>query len=213
MERRLTAQEREVLRLHGSGHSPTEIARRLGISETTVAFIVGNLVGEWGAARTEDLARALSSARRDQLFTQFALPLAVMLVVTFATVVALGTTGTLHGPLFAPTASHSASPTTLGTPPPTSAPGQPGPSSTPDVPTPQAPNAADVNSPPAATPAPLPATPRLVTLPPALTIPPPTAAPSLPLPLPSLPTVPPLPTPTLPLTPPTLPPVLAPPRA
>ena len=210
MQRRLTAQEREILRLHGSGLSSSEVARRLGISETTVAWIVGNLVAEWGAARTEDLARALSISRREQLVAQFALPLAVMLVLTLATFVALGA-GTLHGPLFAPSSSNSASPTTLGTSGPTTSTGQP--SATPV--TSDAPPAADGNTPvpatPApipATPAPVPATPRLVTLPPVPTIVPPLPTPSLPLPLPSLPTVPPLPTPTLPLVPtPTLPPL------
>lgn len=200
MERQLTQQERDILRLHGSGLSSAEIARRLGISETTVAWIVGNLVGEWGAARTTDLARALSISRREQLVAQFALPLGVMLLLTAATVAVLGVTGTLHGPLFAPDASRSASPTTLVSPGPTMT-GRSTPSANPVVT--QAPPAADGNTTPAATPAPLVPTPRLATLPPVIpTIAPlPTPVRSLPLPILPLPTVPPLPTPSLPVPP------------
>jgi len=209
MERRITETEREVLRLHGAGLPPHEIAARLGISDTTVAWIVANIVGEWGARRTDDLALALASARRGRWVAQFALPVAVMGVLTLATVLVLGATGTLHGPLATPNA----------TPSPTAS-GGTGPSTT------KAPPAADgdgakiaqtaapqsSNAPALPTVAPVVPTivPPLPTIPPVLptlapivpTIPPviptigPTVAPSLPLP--PLPTVPPLPTPHLP---------------
>lgn len=196
MERRLSAQEREVLRLYGSGLSVEEIAERLQISETTVAWIVGNLVSEWGTRRTDELARALAISRRDRFIAQFAMPLGVMLLLTIATFVALGATGTLHGPWPSPQATRSASPTTLGSS---------GPSTATAVasPTPVAsggqPPAADGNT-PTLVPTVAPATlqlptlaPIIPTLPPILPTPLPTVAPTLPLP--PLPTVPPLPTP------------------
>ena len=200
MERRLTAQERDVLRLFGSGLSVEEIADRLQISETTVAWIVGNLVSEWGTRRTDELARALAISRRDRFVAQFALPLGVMLVLTIATFVAVGATGTLHGPLSSPQPSRSASPTTLASPGPTTITAVPSP--TPGASGGQRPPAADGTTPLGPTPVPTLAPPTLQlptlapivpTLPPVLPTPLRTVAPTLPLP--PLPTVPPLPTP------------------
>jgi DNA-binding CsgD family transcriptional regulator len=204
MERRLSAQERDVLRFYGSGLSVEEIADRLQISETTVAWIVGNLVSEWGTRRTDELARALAISRRDRFFAQFALPLGVMLVLTIATFVALGATGTLHGPPSSPQATQNASPTTLGSSGPTTATAVPSP--TPVASGAQRPPAADGDAPtrvptfapptlPLPTLAPINPTlaPIIPTLPPTLPSPLPTVAPTLSLP--PLPTVPPLPTP------------------
>ena len=201
MERRLSAQERDVLRLYGSGLSVEEVADRLQISETTVAWIVGNLVSEWGTRRTDELARALAISRRDRFFAQFALPLGVMLVLTIATFVAVGATGgTLHGPASSPEATRSASPTTLASAAPNTVTAAPSP--TPASSDGQRPPAADSSTPisPTVVPTIAPPTlqlptiaPILPTLPPILPTPVPTVAPTLPLP--PLPTVPPLPTP------------------
>jgi DNA-binding CsgD family transcriptional regulator len=201
MERRLTAQERDVLRFYGSGLSVEEIADRLQISETTVAWIVGNLVSEWGTRRTDELARALALSRRDRFFAQFALPLGVMLVLTIATFVALGATGTLHGPQSSPQTTRNASPTTFGSSAPNTATTAPSPTPVASGGT-ERPPAADNSAPIAPTAVPTFAPPTLQlptlapiipTLPPTLPTPLPTVAPTLPLP--PLPTVPPLPTP------------------
>src|SRR6185503_7664196 len=199
MERRLGTQERDVLRLYGSGLSVAEVADRLQISETTVAWIVGNLVSEWGTRRTDELARALAISRRDRFIAQFAMPVGVMLLLTIATFVALGATGTLHGPQSTPPASQSASPTTFDNSGSTAT-HTPSPSATSTPGTPERPPAADASAP-----APTLAPPTLVPVLPTVLpiVPPPTVAPSLlplptvapTLPLPPLPTVPPLPTP------------------
>jgi DNA-binding CsgD family transcriptional regulator len=194
MERRLSAQERDVLRFYGSGLSVAEIADRLQISETTVAWIVGNLVSEWGSRRTDELARALAISRRDRFIAEFALPLGVMLVLTIATFVALGATGTLHGPLTSPQATRNASPTTFGSAAPNAVTAAPSPA--PSASGEQRPPAADGSTPIAPTLVPTlgpTLVPIIPTLPPILPTPLPTAAPTLPLP--PLPTVPPLPTP------------------
>src|SRR6185503_10986310 len=146
MERRLGTQERDVLRLYGSGLSVAEVADRLQISETTVAWIVGNLVSEWGTRRTDELARALAISRRDRFVAQFAMPLGVMLLLTVATFVALGATGTLHGPQVTPTASQSASPTTFDNSGATAT-RTPSPSATSAPGTPERPPAADASTP------------------------------------------------------------------
>src|ERR1700741_1306003 len=104
MERRLTAQEREVLRLHGAGLSPPEIARVLEIGEMTVVWIIANLVAERGAVRTDGLARQLAAPPARSFLPQIALSLMVILVLTGAAVAALAATGTLHGPFYGPTA-------------------------------------------------------------------------------------------------------------
>ena len=200
MERRLSAQERDVLRLYGSGLSVEEVADRLQISETTVAWIVGNLVSEWGTRRTDELARALAISRRDRFVAQFALPLGVMLVLTIATFVAVGATGTLHGPPSSPKATRSPSPTAFASAAPNAVTAAPSP--TPASSDGQRPPAADGSAPIAPTLVPTfaPPTLQLPTVAPILPTPPPipprplpTVAPTLPLP--PLPTVPPLPTP------------------
>ena len=195
MERRISEPERAVLRLHGAGMPPYEIARRLGMSETTVTWIVSNLVSEWGARRTDQLAIALAASQRGRFVAQVALPLLVMAVLTVATVAALAATGTLHGPFIAPTASPIASPTTLESPPAfveRTPMGSVAPAAGEGVPTvmPTAAPAAPTFVPTRA--------PALPTLAPVLPTTVPTAAPTLPIPLPPLPTVPPLPTPHLP---------------
>jgi DNA-binding CsgD family transcriptional regulator len=195
MQRRLSAQEREILRLHGAGLAPSEIAARLGISATTVTWIVSKIVSEWGANRTDELARSLAIAQRGRLAAQFALPLAVMLVLTLATAAAIAATGTLHGPATSPTAPASASTMTFTPQDPSAITYGPAfsavPSSPDGEPTPAASTA------PLAPTAPLvsPTVPTLAPLPTAL---PTLAPPTLPVPLPPLPTVPPLPTPHVP---------------
>ena len=201
MERRLSEPERAVLRLHGAGLPPYEIARRLGMSETTVAWIVSNLVSEWGARRTAQLAVTLAASQRGRFVAQVALPLFVMAVITVATVAALGATGTLHGPI-APTDPASASPTTLDTRPPlveqtpmrsvAPAAGDGAPTIVPTA-APAAPTF--VPTVPTRAPALPTIAPVLPTTVPSIV---PTALPSLPVPLPPLPTVPPLPTPHVP---------------
>ena len=203
MERRLTAQEREVLRLHGAGLTPPEIARTLEIGEMTVAWIVANLVAERGARRTEELARALAAPPpTSNLVTQLALSVAVLFVLVGAAT--LAATGTLHGPLVAPARSANASPTTQAPNGSTSAslaPTANPPAADADARTfaPTAPPAAPSFAP--AIPTRLPVVPSLVPVAPT-SLPMPTVVPSLPVPLPPLPTVPPLPTPRLPLEPP-----------
>ena len=56
---RLTEREREVLALMAEGLSNKEIGARLGFSERTAAFHVGNILQKLGAAsRTEAVVRA-----------------------------------------------------------------------------------------------------------------------------------------------------------
>ena len=215
MERRLTAQEREVLRLHGAGLTPPEIARVLEIGEMTVVWIIANLVAERGAVRTDGLARELAAPPARSFLPQIALLLMVVLVLTGAAVAALAATGTLHGPSFGATASPSASLATFGAPARASA--QPtgeaivppaadanAPTATPNAPTaaPSAPPAAPTFAP--VVPTRLPVVPSLVPVPTLLPVPPtslpvppvvPSVAPTLPGPLPPLPSIPPLPTP------------------
>jgi DNA-binding CsgD family transcriptional regulator len=208
MERCISETEREVLRLHGAGLPPHEIARRLGISETTVTWIVATIVSEWGVRRTDDLAVALAAARRGRWLAQLALPVAVMVVLTAATAVVLSTTGTLHGPVATPSTTPLA--TSFGSAEPsTSAPPAADGATVPTM-RPSEPSAAPSLAPPPPTIAPVlptiaPVLPTIAPVVPTIapvvpTLPPvvPTVAPSLPPPLPPLPTVPPLPTPRLP---------------
>jgi DNA-binding CsgD family transcriptional regulator len=212
MERRLTAQEREVLRLHGAGLSPAEIARVLEIGEMTVIWIIANLVAERGAVRTDQLARTLAAPPARSPLPRIALSLMVVLVLTGAAVAALAATDTLHGPFFGRSARPSASLATFGAPARASTP----PSSDPTIPPAagaNAPTPGASTAPPAAPtfapviPTRLPVVPSLVPVPTLPTVPPvsptivplpsvtPTAMPTLPGPPPPLPTVPPLPTP------------------
>jgi DNA-binding CsgD family transcriptional regulator len=217
VERRLTAQERDVLRLHGLGRSSHEIARDLGMGEMTVAWIIANLVAERGARRTEELAQSLAYEPQPNAvtapsvsFAELAVPLVVMIVLSLVAFAALAATGTLH---FAPVPAaspESASPTAFGsaTPLDPSSHGAPGDVSRESMgpgtaPGPNAPAIAPTAPPLAPTfmpivPTALPVVPTLGPVVPTLV---PTAVPTLPIPLPPLPTVPPLPTPHLgPLT-------------
>jgi DNA-binding NarL/FixJ family response regulator len=58
---RLTAREREILRLVAEGLANKEIGARLGISERTVKFHVGEILGRLGAPNR---ARAVAIAQQ-----------------------------------------------------------------------------------------------------------------------------------------------------
>ena len=207
MTRDLSRTEREVLRLFGAGRSPRQIAAELGISDTTVLWVIGHSVAERGVGGTNVLASSLTRSRVFWL-PRVALPLAAVIVLTLG-VAALAKTGTWRGPFATPPpTTEDASPATFAPsmsaePPRTLAPGAPV-TESPALATasPQAApaTAAPLGAPTTALPLPTLAAPLVPSVP----LPTPTVAPTLPLPLPSLPTVPPLSTPR-PLVPPTAP--------
>jgi len=194
MTRELSQPERDVLRLFGAGRSASEIATELGISQSTVLWLIGHVVAERGERDTEALANSLArpQARSRGRPSSLAVPLAAIIVLTLG-VAALAATGTVHLPglpgAVAP-AIGTASPATL---PDTALPVSTAPAMTfaPDAPGTEPAATGRATAPPIQ---PSTAAPPLPTLP----VPLPTA-PALPIPLPPLPTVPPLPTPHLPL--------------
>jgi DNA-binding CsgD family transcriptional regulator len=227
MLRSLAPREKQVLRLLGAGYPPEDIAREVGISEGTVVWIVGNIVGEIGARSTSQLAASLAPRRWSSLpiarwsnrpLARVALPAAALAIALLLGAVALARTGLLHVPS-APLATDERASAPVPTPDTTATSG-PGfvPGATPATGPDAVPSAvpSDAGSPSGEPTSPTPVTgtlpPASPALPPAPAVPVPTGtgapAPSLPLPLPSLPTVPPLPTPPpVPSAAPTLPPL------
>lgn len=64
MARDLSPQEKEVLRLIGKGRTTDQIARRLGIAESTVVWYVSRAVTRYGPRQTEQIAVSLARAPR-----------------------------------------------------------------------------------------------------------------------------------------------------
>lgn len=183
----LSPREKDVLRLIGEGKTSAEVARQLGVAESTVLLLVGQSVSRLGAARAEEIAAHLAHDRRSSLLGSILVALAGLAVSLFALGIVVASVGLVRGP---------------------------SPSGPPSVSSAAATPAAGATAPPTPTRAPTtreprPTVPRLPTLPPfstdrALLVTPaplPTTLPTiepLPIPLPPLPTVPPLPTPRLP---------------
>lgn len=195
MTRELSRTERDALRLFGAGRSAHEIAAELGISQSTVLWLIGNVVAERGVRDTDALADSLAHPRR--LWSSFALPLGATIVLTLG-VAALAKAGGVHvaGPAAtAPGAVERGSPTAL--PVRTAPAGTLAPNAPATEPRASSPATAAPIAPPQRT-SPVSAPP--VTAPPLPTLraPLPTA-PAAPIPLLPLPTVPPLPTPHLPI--------------
>jgi Bacterial regulatory proteins, luxR family len=196
MTDRLTSLERSVLQLLGAGLDVPEIARRLGVHETTVLWCVGHLVATYGPQRIEALAASLArpasaeavvaarrwTPRRSAVGAAVLYALSIGVLITSIAVAAAWVVAGVHnGPA-----------ATLR--PATAVPAQSARASAP---------AATLD--PAATPtdAPQPAplvtaVPTALPLPSVPALPVPTVAPAPTLPLPPLPTVPPLPVPHLP---------------
>jgi hypothetical protein len=212
MTDRLTSLERSVLQLLGTGFDVPEIARQLGVHESTALWCVGHLVATYGPQRVEALAASLSRAgsaealvaapswapRRSIVGASVLYALSIGLLVTSIAVAAAWVVDGVHNGAAA-----------------TAGPASPAPSGSalPSVPaatldplatvtyTPQsgqqqyAPGAAATVPPLAPL---LTAVPSALPLPSVPGLPVPTAAPTSALPLPPLPTIPPLPTPHLP---------------
>ena len=179
----LSNEERAVLRELGRGRTTDQIARRLGIAESTVIWYVSRAVSRYGPRRTEQLAFMLArGARRRALALIVAVGLMLLLGIAIVSAThAFGIGLDFRTPV--PTARPSASPSLV----PTASAGSGGaaPTARPTTGPP-----ADATAPPLLTSTPMPIVP-VVPLP---TIPLATALPS-PLPLPSLP-LPSLPVPT-----------------
>jgi DNA-binding CsgD family transcriptional regulator len=210
MTDRLTSLERSVLQLLGTGSDVPEIARRLGVHQSTVLWCVGHLVTMYGPQRVEALAASLArpasaealvaerpwTPRRSMVGASVLYALSIGFLITSIAVAAAWVVDGVHnGPAAtarpaSPTESAPASvpaatldPLATATYTPQSAPPQSSPGTAATAP-PLAPLITAVPSAP-----PLPAVPS---------VPLPTVAPTPALPLPPLPTVPPLPTPHLP---------------
>jgi DNA-binding CsgD family transcriptional regulator len=211
MARRLARREKQVLRLFGAGYQPEDIARQVGISEGTVVWIVGNIVGEIGARSTAQLAKSLAPRRwSPEPIARLLLPAAGLGIALLLSAAALARTGMLHVPAV-PFATSSTGPSATSSPgPPSSAPATTATAVPndlgPAVPSDRSPGSVPsgqgsavpavvpppfnqlIATPPGRTAPPVAPTPPAPTLPvvptPPLTVPP---APSLPLPLPTLP--------------------------
>ncbi len=201
MARDLSPQEKEVLRLIGAGRTTEDIARRLGIAESTVVWYVSRAVTRYGPRQTERIAVSLARAPRRRALA-LVLATLVALVLSGAVLASTGALGRV--PMLEPLAPRGSpspwratptpgsdrlpdAPATRDGPVPPSASGVPSASPAPSAPAPPLPTTAPLTAPAVRPTAPLPiATPqRLPTI--ALpTVP----LPSAPLATPRIPGVP-----------------------
>lgn len=204
MARDLSPQEKEVLRLIGKGRSTEDIARHLGIAESTVVWYVSRAVTRYGPRQTEQLAVSLARAPRRRAL---ALTTATLVALILAGAV-LASTGALgRVPLLEPLAPFGSAP-----PSPSRATATPGSNALPDAPATRegsAPPAADGI--PSASPSPsapglAPPTTAPLIGPAAQPVMPPVSVPTGTPPLPSI-ALPTVPLPSAPLATPPIPPL------